>query len=263
VFTLLLLLGCGGEQIQQPSVTFDPNYTTYADVLAGFVTGETVDYAALSRDRASLDSVVAQFATISGEELEQFSPNEQLAFWINAYNALTLRSVIDHYPVNSIKDIDGVWDKQKWLVAGHQVTIDHIEHGLLRPTYQDARVHFAVNCASIGCPPLLGTPYLGATINEQLDLMSARFVNHPSRNIIDAGTGTITTTELFVWFGEDFVVKYDGSRIYGYLKSEEAAVLNFMRVYANEELATTLDSRSEWRFEHSPYDWNLNSSPGR
>ncbi len=155
IVALLLVLvtgACETARQQHRSVPFDPEYTHWTAVLSGFVGGEQVDYTALKADRASLDAFIDQLATISPEELGRMTRDEKMAFWVNAYNGITLRSVVDSYPVSSIKEIDGVWKKQLWLAAGRKLTLDQIEHEILRPEYKDPRVHFAVNCASIGCP---------------------------------------------------------------------------------------------------------------
>jgi len=260
LLVLLVLLGtsCSKAEQQRPSKTFDPGYQDLATVLSEYVVGENVDYAALKLNRATLDSFIDQLAGLTSEEFEAMSRPEQLALWINAYNGITLRSIVDAYPVESIKDIDGVWTYRKWRVAGRNVTLDHIEHKILRPDFRDGRVHFAVNCASIGCPPLLNEPFQAATLEAQLARVSRDFVNHATRNSVDAGQKKVSTSEIFSWFGEDFEDVYDGSERFGHLESKEASTLQFLYDHADSAMAATLDSVEDWKLEYLPYDWSLN-----
>lgn len=255
---LLLAGGCSTADQTTTKVPFDPVYSNYGMVLDAYVDAERFDYVALKANRAALDSFVNQLTTISTEELARMTRDEQMAFWINAYNGLTLRSIIDHYPVKSIKDIDDVWDKTKWLVAGRKVTLDEIEHKILRPDFADARLHFAVNCASVGCPPLADKPYMGITLNAQLDGMARAFVNHPKRTVVDLTTGVITTSELFSWFGEDFLPAYGGHREFDYLKPVEAAIMQFIFAHAESDRLKILTSHDKWRLKYRSYDWSLN-----
>ncbi len=129
-----------------------------------------MDYSALKRSRTALDAVVAAFAEPTAEQERGWTRDQRLAYWINAYNLFTLRAIVDHYPIrsalftlqprNSIRQIDGVWTTLTWRAAGRTVTLDDIEHRILRPEFKEPRVHFAVNCASVGCPPLAAEPYL-------------------------------------------------------------------------------------------------------
>lgn len=152
---------------------FDHDYATYAAVLRAHVVPPRVDYRALKANRARLDGVVAEFDSPAARGEPGWSREQRLAFWINAYNAFTVRAIVDHYPIqsgaltlqprNSIRQIDGVWTTLKWRAAGRTVTLDDIEHRIVRPEFKDARIHFAVNCASIGCPPLAAEPYRAAS----------------------------------------------------------------------------------------------------
>lgn len=260
IFLGVLLFQCTGQsnKVAIKNVPFEKDYITYGSVLQKFVVGELVDYRALNEDRGSLDDFVSQLATISKSDLEKMSKPEKMAFWINAYNSLTLRSIIDAYPVESIKDINGVWDKKKWKVAGRSVTLDQIEHEILRPVFKDARVHFAVNCASIGCPPLMNKPFLPDLLDQQLDLMTRRFVNHPKRNKIDPDKKLINTSELFSWFGDDFISGLNNPDIYPNLSREDAAVISFIFNYIDSAKIIAIDPDLDWSLAYDEYDWNLN-----
>ncbi len=248
---LVFLIGCSQSY---PKEEFDPSYQMYNSVLQNFIHGEKVDYKLLKEQRAELDHFILQLA---GAKLEKMSEDEQLAFWINAYNAITLRSIIDNYPVKSIQNIDGVWTKVKWHVADQEVTLDHIEHKIIRPTYKDARIHFAVNCASIGCPPLLNHVFTGQTVDSLLDVVSSNFIMNKNRHHIDFEANTIETSELFSWFWEDFVSNYN-EQIFQNKSDVESAMLNFTYTHLSDSLRTKFSKDVFWKITFAPYDWSLN-----
>jgi hypothetical protein len=259
IFMTLILIGCNStaEKQQVYIQPFDSTYSSLADVLSNYVVGELFDYSSLKNNRAEIDKFVGQLAGLTKEDYYKMTADEQKAMWINAYNGITLRSIIDSYPVKSIKDIKGVWDKTKWSVAGQEVTLDQIEHKILRVEFLDGRIHFAVNCASIGCPPLLDKPFIAETLEQQLDEVTTLFVNHPIRNIIDIEKSKINTTKIFKWFGDDFSSKYTTDEFY-HLNPKERAVLNFIFTYIDESSIDKIDRSAKWKIDYASYDWGLN-----
>ncbi len=255
------MAACATQKTQteiQIEASFDASYPTYARLLDSSVVGELVDYEWLAANRAPLDTTVARFASLDSGGYETMSRQDRMALWLNAYNAITLRSIIDHHPVRSIKEIDGVWTGTTWPVAGRTVTLDQIEHDILRPVFEDARIHFAVNCASIGCPPLAEVPYIGDSLDVQLDRMARRFVNDPERTMIDSASGVMTVTEIFDWFGEDFVGQFQPAHDTEGLSQTERAVVGFVITYADDSLRAVVTSRGNWEIAYRDYDWSLN-----
>ena len=254
------LIGCGSsEKLPQAAPKpFDPTYSNFAAVLQEHVRGELIDYAALASQRNRLDSFIAELAGLSGNEFDKMERDQQMALWINAYNGITLRSIIDHYPVKSIKDIDGVWEKKEWEVAGRKVTLNEIEHDILRPKYKDPRVHFALNCASIGCPPLPGEVFLASELEQQLNRAAAAFVANPARTWFDTDKAEIHTSELFTWFGEDFIAQFQSTETDLHLSPVDNAVMGLLRRYAGEESSDKLDSIKNWSLVYESWDWSLN-----
>ena len=124
---LFFITGCS-QNSSITKETFDPTYQAYQNILQSYVNNELIDYLQLKNNRSNLDSFINQLAGTTKKQLEKMSRNEQLAFWINAYNGITLRSIIDNYPIKSIQNIDGVWTKIKWYVADKEITLDEIEH---------------------------------------------------------------------------------------------------------------------------------------
>lgn len=205
-----------------------------------------VDYAGLARDRARLDGYLegvasAPLAALSGPEIE--------ALLINAYNAYTLALVLDHLgEVDSIREIDDPWGARRHVVGGHTLSLDDIEHRLLRPVFQDPRIHFAVNCASIGCPPLRAGAYTGAGLDAQLDAATRRALSDPRHARWE--DGALALTQIMNWYGEDFTRPGWSPRA--------GSVVAFVARYAPEELARKLDGGASIRWLE--YDWGLNAA---
>jgi hypothetical protein len=183
-WTLLLLaalsLTAAHPPAQAGAQAFDHQCRTYASVLDGSLVGSRVGYGRLASDRVALDAAVDELAAVSREAFDAWSRAHQLVYWINAYNVLTLRVIVDHYPIrgswlslyprSSIRQIDGVWDAITWQAGGRRVTLDQIEHDILRPTFAEPLVHFAINCAALSCPPLRGAPVVAQPhANHQAD----------------------------------------------------------------------------------------------
>lgn len=174
---------------------------------------------------------------------------EQKAFWINAYNALTVKVILDHYPVDSIRDIDlsgwftkGPWKAGLLTVEGEKLSLDDIEHRILRPIWRDNRVHYAVNCASIGCPDLQDVPFTARNMEELLDKAARQYINHP-RGVHFQNDEKLVISSIYDWFQEDFKESLNG-------------VLEHLASYADPQLANRLRSFSG-DVDYA-YDWRLN-----
>lgn len=258
LFLILLFvnLSCS-KKPSVPTEPFDTTYTAYTSVLKTYVIGEKVDYKHLQENRQNLDSYINQLAGTTSGELDEMSQNEQMAYWINAYNGITLRSIIDAYPVKSIQNIKGVWKEKKWYVAEQELTLDQIEHQILRPTFQDARVHFAVHSASVGSPPLFNEPFKGDILDNQLNLVVSRFVQNVHRHTINFEKHTIKTTEIFSWFWTDFVEKYNSIK-FSNTADIDNAVLNFTSEYLSDSTQSKFDKTAKWYVSFYRYDWSLN-----
>ncbi|GAB4394876.1 MAG: DUF547 domain-containing protein [Kiloniellaceae bacterium] len=208
-----------------------------------------VDYRALAGPQAAaLDSVVAGLAAVP---VSRHDGDEQLAYWINLYNAVTLQVVARHYPVATIRDIDispgwfadGPWDAALVTVEGEALTLNDIEHRILRPIWGDPRIHYAVNCASLGCPNLAAEAYRGAQIDGQLAAAARAYINHP-RGVSVEGE-KVTVSKIYDWFLEDFGGSTEG-------------VLAHLQRHARPELAARLAAIGD--IAGTAYDWGLNDT---
>lgn len=248
--------------------TFDHHYATYAAVLDAHVRASGVDYAALKADRSRLDQAIAELNAPAANTEASWTRDERLAFWINAYNMLTLRAVVDHYPIragwftraprNSIRQIDGVWSRLKWQVAGQAVTLDDIEHRIVRPLFREARIHFALNCASTSCPSLAQAPYVAARLDTQLDDSARRYF--ASVEGVRLANNTFSVSSLFKWYGEDFVAQY-AVDIPGTRPATERAVLGVLSRFAPPPVAERA-RRGDGKIRFLDYNWSLNDITG-
>ena len=183
-----------------------------------------------------------QSTAISG-----YNRREQQSYWINLYNALTVKAILDHYPVKSIRSIKpnflslGPWDVKLVTVESQRLSLNDIEHRILRPIWKDPRLHYAVNCASLGCPNLAEAAYTGENLDRLLTEGAVAYVNHPRG--ADIRNGRLLVSSIYDWFQDDF----GGSVM---------EVLEHLRQYARGELAERLEGYAGL-FEDS-YDWALN-----
>jgi hypothetical protein len=221
----------------------EADHSIWGDLLSKYVKGGLVDYRGFKSDEGKLDGYLQMLERINSRE---FSPKERLAFYINAYNAWTIKLVLGGYPgIKSIKDLGTLfsspWKKKLCKVDGQVLSLDDIEHEIIRPSFRDPRIHFAINCASKGCPPLASEPYRGVILDRQLDVAVRSFVNDPSRYRLDGDD--LHVSMIFKWYASDFK---DG-------------VLDFILGYAEEDLREALISRqNRIRLKYEDYDWSLN-----
>lgn len=208
-----------------------------------------VDYAGVSgADKQMLDGYIGM---LSGTPVSKLTRAEQQAYWINFYNALTIQVVLDHMPVQSILDIDispglfssGPWGKKLVTVEGEELSLDDMEHRILRPIWKDPRIHYAVNCASVGCPDLIMKPYDPAMMDATLTANAIAYVNSPRGARIE--NGKVIASKIYDWFTEDF-------------GGNEAGILAHLREYATGDLKAALaNAKSISDYE---YDWSLNAA---
>ena len=204
-----------------------------------------VDYANVAAgDKAVLENYLE---VLQATPVSRFNRNEQRAFWINLYNALTVHVVLEHYPVVSIRDIrsglfsSGPWGLDLARVEGEALTLDDIEHRILRPVWRDPRLHYAVNCASLGCPNLLPTAFTAQNTEQQLDFAASAFINHPrGAAVVD---GRLQVSSIFDWFVEDF-------------GGDDAGVIAHLRQHADPALSESLANITS--VSDDDYDWQLN-----
>ncbi|MEL6464760.1 MAG: DUF547 domain-containing protein [Pseudomonadota bacterium] len=230
-----------------------PDYAPYDAFLARYHhmtdAGMTrLRYAQVSdSDKATLDRFLTQMQRVDPAQLDR---NQQLAYWINLYNAQTIRLILTHYPVDSIRDIGdgllglGPWADADLRVNGAALSLNDIEHGIVRPVFADARIHYALNCAATGCPNLAATAWRADTLEARLDAAEHAYIHDP-RGVSIADDGTVTISKIFGWFREDF-------------GGTEAAVLAYLKGHADPALRAALEARNQ--IDSYAYDWSLNDA---
>lgn len=259
-FALLLLLA-------SVCSAFDHEYAGYAAVLQADVKGGLVDYASLKQNRAGLDRFVEEIKSVTEADYKSWTREQQLAFWINVYNAWMCRIVIDHYPIhgdrmigflypeNSVQRITGIWDGIRLGTAGREVSLNDIEHKILRPVFHEPRIHFAIVCASKGCPVLQNEPYRASALEQQLEASAHGFIQDPSKVRLNRAAGKLELSKIFNWFYEDFDAMADPS--WEHLYGDEAGPVAFVSKHVASTDAAFLKSRAV-KIGYFDYDWSLN-----
>lgn len=237
------------------------SYDPYAKVLQTYVNPQgLVNYKGLQADRQLLDTFNRSLGQVTPETYASWSESEQIAFLINAYNSLTLQSIIDQNPLKkSIRDIPGVWRWRRFEVAGKSRTLDEIEHKILRVDFNEPRIHAALVCAAISCPPLRPEPFTGENLNAQLDDQVRQWLAGPHGLKLDRQGNRVNISAIFQWFGEDWKKTYGvAGKFTG--DDNQRAVLNFISNYLPSEDQTYL-AQGQYQLGYLDYDWSLNIQP--
>jgi hypothetical protein len=244
------------------------SHTDLATVLKRYVndTG-MVNYKQLKTSREALDTYVASVGKLNVKTYEKWSEKAKIAFWLNVYNAFTLKAIIDNYPIkpsffksrvypkNSIRQIKGVWDKMVFHVIGRDLTLEYIEHKILRKEFDEPRIHMAMVCAAIGCPPLRNEPYIGEKIDCQLNDQTSKFLANPEKFKIDEKT--LGLSPIFKWFSDDFVTKYGSKENIAKHNKKTSAVLNFIATHLKDNDRDYV-LKGQFKIKYLKYDWSLN-----
>jgi len=198
-----------------------------------------VDYPRLIETRGQLDQYLASLSSVPRTTFDGFTKDQQLAYLINTYNGYQLRQVIDHYPLKSIKDVGSFfsspWSKEFFILFGEAASLDYVEHQLIRKLFKEPRIHFAVNCASISCPPLSNQAYVALRLDDQLEHAASNFLNDTEANYLKGET--LYVSKIFDWYEEDF----------------PNGVINFATRYRSG-----LPAANQIKLRFSEYNWNLN-----
>ncbi|MFP5306394.1 MAG: DUF547 domain-containing protein [Gammaproteobacteria bacterium] len=244
---------------------FDHGYADYGRLLSAHVRwtasghASVVDYDGLQREHAQLRAALAQWSAVEQGTFDGWTRAQQMAFLINAYNGFTLELILTRYPdLKSIRDLGSLlrspWKQPFFTLLGERRTLDWIEHDVLRPRYRDARVHFAVNCASIGCPALRPEPYVAERLDGQLDDQTRRFLTDRTRNRYNAADGRLHLSQIFRWYEDDFDA--GGRGLQGWI-AQHADLL------ADNDADRQKLRSGAVRVEHLSYDWALNADRRR
>lgn len=241
---IIFMSGCSTLNPQQPG-SMPPSHEEFSKLLTQYVDQDgLVDYVGFQTSRKELKNYLKLLQDHAPND-SNWSSSEQMAYWINAYNAFTIELILEYYPVASIKDIGSTiqvpfvntpWDIKFIKIAGEEYDLNNIEHNILRKRWQDPRIHFAINCASISCPRLLQEAYEPDRLEEQLAAQAVSFINDTSRNDINSRRAKLS--KIFSWFEGDFTRK------------------ETVMVFINRYSTTPLTEETEISFKD--YNWQLN-----
>ena len=250
----IALVPAFGQEVRQVSaaeaaIELPERHAAWTAILAEYVKPgadglNRFDYGALKAseaDRAALTQYLSSFAAL---DFDALTSDEAFAAWANLYNALTIEHMIGRYPVKSIRSgyFIGPWKEVKILAGGREVSLDDIEHKILRVEWNDPRVHYAVNCASIGCPNLQTQAWEAATLDTDLDRAAREFINSP-RGVTIRERGGLQVSRIYKWFEEDF-------------GGNEAGVIDHLLQHADDGLAQQIRANAD--IKRHAYDWDLN-----
>ena len=209
-----------------------PSHAAFDALLSKNVSADgKVNYKNFQADKAALDGYIKTLS--DNVPQDSWSKNDKMAYWINAYNALTIKTIVSNYPLSKITDLDGgkTWDVKRFTLGGKKMSLNDIENTILRPM-GDARIHFAINCAAKSCPPILNKAFTAANLNDLLEMRTKSFINS-SANTLKANE--IKVSKVFDWYGKDF-----------------GNVAAFVGKYAKTKVAATA------KVSFGEYDWKLN-----
>ncbi len=252
--------------------SFDHTHSDFDSLLKTYVHDSRVDYKGIIKSLDKFNAYLRKLGSVTETSYEGWTEEQKLAFWINAYNAFTIKAIIDNYPIkrgltvkglfvpsNSIIQIPGVWSDLKFRAVGRLVTLDEIEHEILRKEFNEPRIHFAINCASMGCPNLRREPYRSDIINQQLESQAIDFINDPIKGVkIDGENKRVELSKIFAWFGQDFIENYGDADLFVGRNEKEKPVLNFVVSYLKDEDKKQFVKANDFKISYLSYDWGLN-----
>ncbi len=251
-------------------ISLDKTHALFSAQLEKYVTENGVNYAEWKHHPEPLKAYLHALSRVDKSEYNRLSEREKLVFWINAYNAYTIKLVLDNYPIrgtkpyyppSSIRQVEGFWENNSIELAGRKVTLESMEHDILRRDFQEPRTHFAVVCAAKGCAPINHVAYSAANLDEQLDRAAKLFLSSSNNVKIDFEKKTIRVSSLFKWFPLDFAT------IVGLGKrfpppTDDEIVASFVLSKAPEAAGKNFgpDDSKGFKVIYEEYDWGLNDS---
>jgi hypothetical protein len=260
------------EAEPRPIVSF---YDKYAAILGNYVDDKgMVDYKTLKQRKPELNKLLDEFAKLDPREYNSWPKEDKIAFWLNAYNIKMLKIIVDNYPIqsqrilrviwgpDSIRHIDGIWDKYKFIVMKEEFTLKEVEQRFFYKEFDEPRVFLAISYASLSGPPLRNEPYYGPKLYEQLDDQAKKFLSSPLAFRIDRDKQIVYISAVFqpAWHGKYFLDKYGTDKKFKDQQPDVAAVLNFLTNYIPQQDVSFLELEN-YSIKFIRYDWTINDSP--
>ncbi len=252
IFGLFLFVLIGRVEAQG---AYDHQYSHWQSVLNAYTHNGRVNYKGLKENENSFKASIQIIESVSKDEFEAFNIRQKMAFWINAYNMGVIKTVMDHYPIkhgfgikaltypaNSIQQISNVWDKPVLRVLDQDLSLNDIENKILRPQFKDPRIHFAIVCASLGCPAIRSESYTAEKLDQQLSEQIRLFLSNPLKVRYDKFRNVLYVSLIFKWFKEDF--------------EQAGGAFAFIKANAPADLFNGIPEKT--KIEWLNYDWSLN-----
>jgi hypothetical protein len=241
--------------MREAQASYDHQYTNWQEVLRLYTHEGRVNYKALKENDHELKASIQAIEAVSKADFESFNIKQKMAFWINAYNMGVVKTIIDNYPIkrgfsfkaiaypsNSIQQIDNVWDRVVLHVLEQDLSLNEIENKILRPEFKDPRIHFAIVCASIGCPVMRSEAYTAEKLDQQLSDQIRLFLSDPFKARYDKTQDVLYLSPIFKWFNTDF--------------QQAGGAVAFIKNHALAELFDGISDKTQ--IQWLGYDWNLN-----
>lgn len=248
ILGLLVLLwsGCRSQVQVHRANTEPPSHQLWTELLKKHVSDDgNVNYQGFIQDKAKLKRYLDTLSQ-NPPDTNTWSNAEQLAYWVNAYNAFTVKLIVDNYPLESITELHPwpyipgvrtVWHRKFFRIGGRKTSLDEIEHQILRKQFNEPRIHFAINCASKSCPPLRAEAYEADELEKQLTEQARSFINNPKYNQIEAERAEVS--KIFSWFSGDF--------------TKQGSLREYLSKYSNN-----VQLKADADIKYKAYDWDLN-----
>jgi hypothetical protein len=240
----ICLIQSGALAVQKPDI-----HDTWNQILTTYVHDGVVNYRGLKGNQTAQQKLSTYLDSLGKADISAFSKEDLLAFWINTYNAFTVKLILDHYPVRSIKDIPNAWEQKSWRVAGQLMSLNDIENIKLRKELHDPRIHFAIVCASKGCPDMQNRAYRADAVNQLLDDTARSFFRQQKNFQIEKSSNTLILklSHIFQWYGADF-------------GKTDKELIAFMLPFLPKETAEVITQAQKVELKYIEYDWSLNGT---
>lgn len=235
------------------------DHSLWDSFLKKYVNDEgAVDYAAVKSDPALLNEYLQQMASQDPIAIETGWPREEsLAFWMNLYNAGVVKIITEHYPIDNIQRIPSVWGLTILHVGEAQFSLNEIRSAKLLGAYKDEKIHFALACGAVSCPPLQKKAFTGENVEGQLFLTTRSFLSDPQNIEVVPGKKKIKLSRLFKWYAEDFMLDFGVQEQIGKFKEDEMAILSFLAYYLENEDQIAYLEEGRYKIDYFPFDWTL------
>ena len=251
---------------------FDHSHSKFDFLLKKYVCNGRVDYKGILSEKAVFYEYIDTIGNVEASVLTSWTREQKLAFWINVYNAFTIQAIIERYPIkersliglfyprNSILQISGIWSRLKFKAGGQNLTLEYIEHDILRKSFHEPRIHFAIACASRSCPDLRAEAYRTDTLEMQFNDQTFQFINNPTKGTRwEAGNKRLYISKIFKWFKEDFkktsIIPYSSTAS----PTLKKPVIHFIIPYIlDEDVKDSIADNQNFKVSYLPYDWQLN-----